>query len=226
LFLYRSPIYFYSMLLDKPHLPYLPNRIISLVPSQTELLFDLGLDSKVVGITKFCIHPALWHSNKLNVGGTKKINLAAVHSLKPDLVIANREENTKDEIEIIANDFPVWVTDVKDMTSAIQMIHDIGCLTHSTDIATSLAAKIQISFRKLRPSQAPVKVAYMIWRKPYMVAGGDTFIHHMLQQCGWRNIFANHKRYPVTNIKEIAAKNCEWLLLSSEPYPFNKSHVH
>src|SRR5688572_28186836 len=139
------------MILQKtPELKYPPQRIISLVPSQTELLFDLGLDKETIGITKFCVHPREWFSSKKRVGGTKTVDIGAVKALKPDLIIANKEENVKEQVEELAEDYPVWVTDVDTMADALQMIADIGELTGKQLKASSIIEKIRISFASLR----------------------------------------------------------------------------
>ena len=111
---------------------YIPKRIISLVPSQTELLHYLGLEQETVGITKFCVHPKEWFNTKTRVGGTKAIKKDIIQQLQPDLIIANKEENVKEQVEDLAKDHPVWVTDVNDLESALQMINDIGELTGKT----------------------------------------------------------------------------------------------
>ncbi|HEX2684244.1 MAG TPA: helical backbone metal receptor, partial [Ferruginibacter sp.] len=101
------------MILQRPaDLPYLPKKIISLVPSQTELLYDLGLEKETIAITKFCVHPSSWLNTKERVGGTKTINLQKIDQLQPDLIIANKEENIKEQVEALALKFPVWVTAV------------------------------------------------------------------------------------------------------------------
>jgi ABC-type Fe3+-hydroxamate transport system substrate-binding protein len=206
-------------------LHYLPKRIVSLVPSQTELLFDLGLDAETIGITNFCVHPQSWFKTKERVGGTKKVNIDKVHRLKPDLIIANKEENVKEQIEELAKDYPVWLTDVNNLTDALQMIADIGILTGKSKTATPLVNSISKGFKAMPKIEKPVKTAYLIWRKPYMTVGGDTFINDMLLQCGFENIFADKKRYPQINIEDLPIANCQLLLLSSEPYPFKQKHI-
>lgn len=209
-------------------LPYLPKRIISLVPSQTELLYDIGLQAETIGITKFCIHPTTWFKIKERVGGTKTINLAKIKELKPHLVIANKEENVREQVEAIGKDFPVWLTDINNLEEALQMIEDIGALTGKQTEATALTISIQKSFDQLekhKTQNTKPKTAYLIWQKPYMSVGGDTFINNMLQQCGFENIFSHKTRYPQTSIRELQIANCELLLLSSEPYPFKQKHV-
>lgn len=213
-------------------LSYLPKRIISLVPSQTELLYDLGLENETVGITKFCIHPADWYRTKERVGGTKTIHIDKIHQLHPDLVIANKEENVKEQVERLALDYPVWLTDIHNLEEALKMIEDIGVLTGKDKKALSLIGQIKAGFAGLRKTEKPVKTAYLIWRKPYITTGGDTFIHDMLKHCGFKNIFENRTRYPEVSIAELQSANlptgqagCQLLLLSSEPYPFEQKHI-
>ena len=206
-------------------LNYLPKRIVSLVPSQTELLFTLDLDAETVGITRFCVHPSSWFKTKESVGGTKTIDLAKIKSLKPDLIIANKEENVKAQIEELAKDYPVWLTDVNNFAGALRMIADIGVITGKSTTANILINSISQIFKEMQKMENPVKTAYLIWRKPYMTIGGDTFINDMLLQCGLENIFSDKKRYPEINIEDLPIAHCELLLLSSEPYPFKQKHI-
>ncbi len=206
-------------------LDHVPKRIISLVPSQTELLFDLGLHDETIGITKFCVHPPEWVTTKKHIGGTKTLNYEAIHQLQPDLIIANKEENVKEQVEQLAVDYPVWVTDINSMSDALKMIEDIGVLTGKKANALSMAKKIQSSFGSLAVNNEQIKCAYLIWRKPYMAAGANTFINDMLATCGFTNIFGNRERYPEINITELPTAHCQLLLLSSEPYPFKQKHL-
>jgi len=210
------------------------SHIISLVPSQTELLFYLGLEKEVIGITKFCIHPTEWFRNKTRVGGTKSINYKTILQLSPDLIIVNKEENVKEQVEKLAEKYDVWITDVNNLSDAIKMIHDIGKLTGRTEPASELVLKIKEEFEKLqidffKSDGVSIlirfrKAAYFIWKDPYMVAGGDTFINDMMHYCGLENAFADKKRYPQISLNEIKEKNTELILLSSEPYPFKEKH--
>jgi ABC-type Fe3+-hydroxamate transport system substrate-binding protein len=199
-------------------------RIVSLVPSQTELLHYLGLEAETVGITKFCIHPPAWFAIKARVGGTKTVNIEAVEALQPTLIIANKEENVKEQVEALAERFPVWVTDVNTLEEALQMTTDIGTLTGTEAKAAALIAEISKKFTVLQQTKlTAIKTAYLIWRKPYMAAGGGTFIHDILTRCGFENILANTPRYPEVTTQQLAG--CELLLLSSEPYPFAQKHI-
>ncbi len=203
----------------------MPRRIISLVPSQTELLNHLGLKSETVGITRFCIHPTTWFKTKTKVGGTKTINFDTIQQLRPDLIIANKEENVKEQIAQLALQYPVWLTDVNNLEDALQMIKDIGVLTGKDKKALSLIEEIKNAFYNFSISKKSLKTAYLIWREPYMAVGGDSFINDMLVKCGFENIFANKKRYPEINMAELHTANCQLLLLSSEPYPFKQKHI-
>lgn len=201
-------------------------RIISLVPSQTELLHDLGLGDRVVGITKFCIHPEDWFRSKARVGGTKQVDLDKVRALKPDLIIGNKEENSQADIEVLEQEFPVWMSDVHDLIHAVRMIVQIGDLTGASEEADDLANRIAGGFMMLRPLSSPISAAYFIWRGPLMVAGGDTFISEMMQRAGFSNVFAHRKeRYAEITPAELAAADPDVILLSSEPYPFSEKHL-
>ncbi len=214
------------MILQKTSdLNYIPKRIISLVPSQTELLHYLGLEEETIGITKFCVHPENWFKTKIKVGGTKKINSHIIHKLKPDLIIANKEENLKEQVESLARDYPVWVTDVNNLEDGLRMIEDMGELTQKTDTSETLVRHIKKGFDHLPKFINPVKTAYLIWRNPYMTIGGDTFINDMLIKCGFENVFGIKKRYPEITIAELLTANCQLLLLSSEPYPFKQKDI-
>jgi len=206
-------------------LGYIPSRIVSLVPSQTELLYDLELDGATAGITKFCIHPEAWFRTKPRVGGTKQVKREAVDSLRPDLIIANREENVKEQVEDLARDYPVWVSDIHTLPHALGMITDIGELTGTQTKAEQLRHRIQLAFEDIPQQSVALKTAYLIWRQPYMTAGHDTFIHDMLQRCGFHNIFSDRSRYPEISVTDLQNRDCELLLLSSEPYPFRQKHI-
>ena len=202
-----------------------PSRIVSLVPSLTELLYDLGLNTSVAGITKFCIHPADWFRNKTRVGGTKQVNHERIKAIDPDLIIANKEENERGDVEILAQDYPVWVTDVYDFTSALNMIGDLSRITGTELQGLQLIDQIGANFRRLSKLNTPLKVCYLIWQEPFMTVGHDTFIHDMLQRCGFINAFGERARYPVVTIGEIATADCDLIMLSSEPFPFKERHA-
>ena len=204
---------------------YPPKRIISLVPSQTELLYDLGLDGEVVGITKFCVHPDAWYRNKKRVGGTKTVHIDIINAIRPDLIIANKEENTKEQVTGLSMQYPVWVSDIQTADAALHMIREVGGLTGRAQQAILLADEITEGFRTLKKATVPKRVAYFIWRAPWMCAGGDTFISNMIEKMGWENVLASQHRYPQISLGELADKKVDLVLLSSEPYPFKEAHI-
>lgn len=200
-----------------------PKRIVSLVPSQTELLFDLGLQGEVIGITNFCVHPREQFLRKTRIGGTKSPDIPKIKALKPDLVIANKEENNRKDVDEIASFCQVWTSDVSNLEEALQMIKQVGALTGKADAGSALAKQIEFKFEVLSNSKRQ-NVVYLIWKKPYMAAGNDTFIHHMLMQAGWNNLIES-PRYPEVSIQELKRLEPDVLLLSSEPYPFKAKDV-
>jgi ABC-type Fe3+-hydroxamate transport system substrate-binding protein len=216
------------ILTDSSALSHPPKRIISLVPSQTELLYDLGLDEQVCGISKFCIHPSSWFKTKQRVGGTKNPNLELINSLNPDLIIANHEENRKEDIEDLAAHFNIWVTDVKSIEDALQMIKDLGRLTHTEERARHICHEIESARKwkdKALEDARPIPTAYLIWKNPYMTVGADSFIHAMLAEAKLENVFADQLRYPETNLDNDNVDRAELILLSTEPYPFSADDV-
>jgi ABC-type Fe3+-hydroxamate transport system substrate-binding protein len=217
---------FIDQLGRKVYLSNFPKRIISLVPSQTELLFDLGLEENVVGITKFCVHPNHWFRKKRRVGGTKNLNIEVINAIGPDLIIANKEENVQEHINKLAESFPVWVSDVQNLKDALDMMENVGKMTGKISEATELIKEIRESFFKLKNnSNDKISTAYLIWKDPLMAAGGDTFINDMMLNAGFSNILAGEERYPEISIDIIKQSGCELLLLSTEPFPFKKKHV-
>ncbi len=202
--------------------PEVPRRIISLVPSQTELLAYLGLDQQVVGITKFCVHPKDWGGRKAIVGGTKKLDIDLIEGLKPDLIIANKEENNKEDITLLAKRYPVWVSDVVTLSDAYTMIKMLGDLSNTSTKAIVLVQRIEDRFAKLKSFPAE-RVLYLIWRKPWMAAGQHTFINSMLEEASFKNVI-DADRYPVLNDEDIVRLNPSLVFLTSEPYPFKEKH--
>ncbi|UKJ09062.1 ABC transporter substrate-binding protein [Solitalea lacus] len=209
-----------------------PRRIISLVPSQTELLFELGLNEEVVGITKFCIHPTDKFKITDKVGGTKAINFEKIRALKPDLIIGNKEENLQEQIEQLMKEFPVWMSDIHTLDDAVEMITAVGQLVEKEIEATTLTTKIKNEFLTCTNlfgpvgSKSPLSVAYFIWKDPYMVAASNTFIDHILSLIGLENIFSEKERYPEVTFEDLKKASPDLVFLSSEPYPFKDKHVN
>nr|WP_068890239.1 helical backbone metal receptor [Pedobacter panaciterrae] len=207
---------------------YPPKRIISLVPSQTELLFELGLDQEIIGLTKFCIHPIEKFAERTKIGGTKKLNIQLIRDLKPDLIIGNKEENEQSQIEELMEDYPVWMSDICTLEDARKTIAQIGELVDREPEAAYLNHLISAGFNDLQTLAVQnginKKVAYLIWKKPYMFAGRDTFIDNILALNGLSNVI-KERRYPKIELNELAQLKPDLIFLSSEPYPFKEEHL-
>lgn len=203
-----------------------PGRIISLVPSLTELLAWLGLDQEVVGITRYCIHPEGWRQTRAIVGGTKKARIERVRPLAPDLILANKEENTREDVEQLQQLAPVYVTDVNNLEDCLQMILAVGQLVDRSDQAHDLHHQLQQRFAALAAHTHPARRAlYLIWRKPWMAAGSQNFIDDMLRLAGYQNVLSDQPRYPQLTLEQLQALRPQEVLLSSEPYPFGPEHL-
>lgn len=213
---------FTDQLGDEIVAPYPPQRIVSLVPSQTELLAALGLSHRVVGITKFCVHPEEWLSSKFIIGGTKNFRFDVIDDVCPDLIIGNKEENYKEGILELKAKYPVWMSDITTLEHALDMIASVGQLTACDLQAAKIVESVTESFAGLK-KRSPYKVLYMIWRNPWMATGSGTFIDDMLQRIGLCNA-VDVARYPVLSSEDIFRLDPDYILLSSEPYPFSEKH--
>ncbi|WP_026711715.1 helical backbone metal receptor [Flavobacterium filum] len=206
-----------------------PKRIISLVPSQTELLYDLGLEEEIVGITKFCVHPKHLKANKQIVGGTKQVKFDKIKALQPEIIIVNKEENTKEIVEELSKICPVWVTNIVTIEDNLQMIVDFGKLFNKRTEAQKWKDKISFAyhdFQQFIQDKSFRKVAYFIWANPYMVAGRDTFINEMLMLNRFQNIYEENGRYPEIELEKMRQEgDPEVVFLSSEPFPFKDEHA-
>lgn len=198
-------------------------KVISLVPSITEALFDLGLtENEVIGRTKFCIHPENLVKNVPIIGGTKNLNLDKIRALKPDLIIANKEENEKNQVEELQKYFKIWLTDIQNLEDNRNFLIELGKLLNKEKLAENFNQKIDSIFN-FDETLFPKKVAYLIWKNPYMTVGCDTFIHEVIEKLGFENFFKNGKRYPEISVDEM--KGVDYIFLSSEPFPFQQKHI-
>ncbi len=199
-------------------------KIVSLVPSITETLFDFGLTKfEVIGRTKFCIHPANQVENVPIIGGTKNLNIEKILALKPDLIIANKEENEKLQVEELAKHCRVWVTDIATLSDNENFLWELGMVLKKRQFAIEINQKISKIFNKIKINQNRKKVAYIIWQNPMMTIGGDTFINSILKEIGFDTIFENRNRYPEITFEEI--ENADMVFLSSELFPFKEKHL-
>ncbi|MCU7615839.1 helical backbone metal receptor [Chryseobacterium sp. PBS4-4] len=198
-------------------------KVISLVPSITEALFDLGLtEDEVIGRTKFCVHPEEKVKNIEIIGGTKNLNLEKIKSLKPDLILANKEENIKEQVEILMKDFKVIVYNTETIEDNYYLVKNLGLLFNKEERAQIFNLKIYEILNEAKVN-SKIKAAYLIWKNPYMTVGSDTFIHNILSEIGFENIFKNQTRYPEIHTEDLA--EADVIMLSSEPFPFKEKHI-
>ncbi len=201
-----------------------PERIMSLVPSQTELLYDLGAGDQVIGITRYCTHPVHWRKEKKLVGGTKRPDHTLINKLQPDLIIGNKEENRREDIVALEKQFPVWMSDVVTFEDAFSMIQSVADLTGHETEGKRLVASIQLAFSEIKKC-GDLSVLYLIWHKPWMAVGSGTFIHSVLSSLGLVNVVTNEDRYPVLSDAQMTELHPDLVFLSSEPYPFFDKHL-
>jgi iron complex transport system substrate-binding protein len=204
------------------HLSRVPVRIISLVPSLTETLVDLGLGDQIIGVTKFCVHPSDLRSKSTVIGGTKNPRIHDIIGLQPDLIIANKEENRIEDITELGQLFPVYVSDIKNVADTINFILDMNTIFADLDIKDILSGLKQLNTITITEK---ISACYLIWKNPWMTIGHDTFIHHIMEKFGYQNVFGDQDRYPSISIADIASKNPDLIFLSSEPYPFKESDI-
>jgi ABC-type Fe3+-hydroxamate transport system substrate-binding protein len=206
----------------------IPKRIVSLVPSQTELLFDLGLESSIVGITKFCVHPHHFKKEKTIVGGTKDVHLDKIRALQPDIILCNKEENTQDMIQELETIAPVHISDIFTIEDCIELIGMYGSLFNKEVEATNINKQIKSRYNDFKifiKDWPSLKSAYFIWKKPWMAAATDTFIDEMMQLNKFENYYKQLSRYPEIELSTSRKESAKLVLLSSEPFPFKEKHT-
>jgi len=203
----------------------LPQRIISIVPSQSEFLWHIGVRNELVGITKFCIHPKEMFTNIEHVGGTKKLNLTKIRALKPNLIIANKEENNKEEIELLQKEFNVWISDIYNFKDAFKMMNLLSVILKKECETKLLISEIKKLIKLIKNNFNNQTVAYFIWNKPYMLAANNTYINFILNYLGLKNVAQSINRYPEVTIEALKKLNPQICFLSSEPFPFKQKHI-
>ena len=206
-------------------------RLICLVPSLSEILYALDLEDAVVGITRYCVHPPKWLETKAVVGGTKDPKLEKIIALKPTLVIANDEENRKDDVVALREaGCRVYVSHIETFSDLITCIDDLSELLQRTAVAQRLSANLTMHYDRLKDAllttpHRPPKVLYLIWRRPYMAVAQNTWIDHILTHLGCLNACAHLSRYPVIELTQLAELKVDYVFLSSEPYSFKEKHI-
>lgn len=205
----------------------IPKRIVSLVPSQTELLVDLGLEEALVGLTKFCVHPSYLKAQKTIVGGTKQVHFDKIEALRPDIILCNKEENTKDMIRDLEKIAPVHISDIYTIADVLELIRQYGVLFSKEEQAQLLMARIskgKLDFDQFIKDKPVKRAAYFIWKQPWMVAAAHNFIDELLRLNHFENYYQHLERYPKVRLDELQPETADLVLLSTEPYPFNESH--
>ncbi|MEO5789263.1 MAG: ABC transporter substrate-binding protein [Gelidibacter sp.] len=205
-----------------------PKRIISLVPSQTELLVDLGLEDAIVGITKFCVHPVHLKGNKSIVGGTKQVHFDKIKALHPDIILCNKEENTKEMIQELEKIATVHISDIYTIDDSLELIKLYGALFSKEENANAIIKGItekKLDFDQFIQDKPKRSAAYFIWKQPWMVAAKDNFIDELLHLNKFENYYSDLERYPEVILQKNRPESAELVLLSTEPFPFHESHV-
>lgn len=211
----------YTISLDKT-----PRRIVCLVPSLTELLVDLDLEENIVGVTKFCVHPSYIRKTKTIIGGTKTLKIDKLKQVKPDFILCNKEENTKDMVATCKEIAPTYVSDINSIEDTITLIKALATIFKCTKESTFLQDRLTTFINNFTALPSTKKVVYFIWKDPWMVAGANTFINHLLELNGFSNVYANTSRYPEIDLQSLQkVKSIDYFFLSSEPYPFKEKHL-
>ena len=204
-------------------------RIVSLVPSTTELLCALGLADALVGVTVYCVEPRAVVRTKTRVGGEKDPNLETIRALAPDLVVANIEENRREDVEALrAAGLEVFLTYPRTVRESLTMIRELGAVTGAATAAQQLLDELEPLHASVRTRLADRRATpcfYPIWRDPWMTIGEDTYIHDLLATCGGANVFGDGRRYPTVSLDEVAARSPDVVLLPDEPYRFRRAHL-
>jgi ABC-type Fe3+-hydroxamate transport system substrate-binding protein len=198
-----------------------PRRIVSLVPSTTETLFDLGLGERVVGRTRYCVHPADGVEALPTVGGTKNVDLDALQALEPDLVLGNQEENLPEIWPGLEAAAPLYVAYPRSVDDAREDLLRMAHLVGADGRGAALAARIDAGRAALRPE--PFRFACLIWKTPWMAAGDDTYLSALLGEWGGVNVVEG--RYPEVTLEQLQARAPDVVLLPSEPFPFAERHL-
>lgn len=207
-----------------------PQRIVSLVPSLTEYLCAIGAADRLVGVTDFCTEPAEVVANIPKVRGTKNPHREQIHELRPDLILAAKEENRKQDVQWFEQaNIPVFVTDICRVDDAIPQLAQVAGLVEAADMATPLLNNIQQHLTSLQQElldRPRKRFLTFIWREPWMVVGGDTYAHDLLTRCGGENLALHFEgRYPRATLEDFLACNPDVIFLPDEPYVFTKKDL-
>lgn len=197
-----------------------PKKIISLVPSLTQTLCDVHLEDSIVGVTKFCVHPKRIRQKASVIGGTKNPRIPEIIRLNPDFIIANKEENRKEDIVELQKHCPVYTSDIATIDDFLGFCDDFSSIFPQSGF-NQLKSNVEI-INKENTIKNKYRACYLIWKNPYMTVGNDTYIHNLMEKYGFENVFKKKIRYPEITIEDIILSPAEIVFLSSEPYPFKK----
>lgn len=195
------------------------HRIVSLVPSITQTLYDLGLEAKVIGRTRFCPHI----SKPVSIGGTKDPKIDQILDLEPSVILANKEENRPEDVDDLRSFYPVWTSDVTSIFDSQDLIFRLGQLFDAHIQAEKIITEVETGLEACKNRLAGMRAAYLIWKNPYMSCGGDTYIHSIMSHLGLKNVYSSSKRYPEVKLEELKEESPDLVLLTSEPYYFRQS---
>ena len=198
-------------------------RVVSLVPSLTELVWALA-PNVLVGRTRFCLEPEAVRLIPA-VGGTKNPDIAAIAALAPDLVIANREENRREDVEALRlAGLDVLVTDPNTVDQAMTVCVEIAARLEALDRGWEIARETAAVLQEPLPERR-LRVFVAVWHEPLMGLGSESYGHDLIERCGARNVLAGQQRYPEVTLDEVAQLAPELILLPDEPYPFKEKHL-
>lgn len=208
-------------------LPRPPRRLVSLVPSVTELICDLGCGERLVGVTRFCVTPTAVVASLPRLGGTKTVDLERLLALRPDLVVMNSEENTRADFDRLTDTgVSVFVSFPTTVADAARAIERLGAALDADRTATALARRIRDTAAALArwvPQRVPIFCP--IWRRPWMSFNAATYCHDLLASAGGDNVCAGSAtRYPTVDLADVARADPRVILLPDEPYPFATRH--
>lgn len=199
--------------------PRSPDKIVSLVPSLTETLVAAGLKSSLAGITKFCVHPKELLKEIDVIGGTKNPRIDAIISIKPDVVFANKEENRLEDITELKQHTQVYVTDISSHQDVVSFVYNLYMIFNTSECKHLMN---QIKNLPDYTNRKKISTCYLIWKNPWMTVGKDTFVHHMMEKYGFKNVYETEVRYPEISLESIQVLKPKIIMLSSEPYPFKE----
>lgn len=203
-------------------MPTPPARIVSLVPSWTETLYALGLGHAIIGVTRWCVHPPDETARVQKVGGTKDPDIVQIRALAPDLIVCEKEENRREDVEALrAAGLCIWLSEVRSVDDAARWSADLADTTGRHDAGQALADDIRHALAVPPPPRA-IPIYVPIWRNPWMTLARGTYAEDILRHCGAHNVFADEpNRYPERGPDEAIEAGARAALLPTEPYPFH-----